>query len=70
VLDPTEVSSIIELPLSVLLSDKILMQIFLLPMLKHQCPCLDIEGHVVWGATAMMLSELKDVLMSVLVRND
>jgi hypothetical protein len=28
-------------------------------------PAFDIEGHVVWG-TAMMLSELKDVLMSVL----
>jgi hypothetical protein len=29
-------------------------------------PAFDIEGHVVWGATAMMLSELKDVLKSVL----
>jgi hypothetical protein len=27
---------------------------------------LEIDGHVVWGATAMMLSELKDVLKSVL----
>jgi hypothetical protein len=25
-------------------------------------PAFEIENHIVWGATAMMLSELKDVL--------
>jgi hypothetical protein len=65
VLDPTEVSSIIELPLSVFLSDKIIIEAKLITSTKHNVPAFDIEGHVVWGAT-MMLSELKDVLKSVL----
>jgi 8-oxo-dGTP pyrophosphatase MutT (NUDIX family) len=68
VLDPTEVSSIIELPLSVFLSDKIIIEAKLTTSYAKNIsvPAFDIDGHVVWGATAMMLSELKDVLKSVL----
>lgn len=68
VLDPTEVSSIIELPLSVFLSDKIIIEAKLTTSYAENInvPAFEIEGHVVWGATAMMLSELKDVLKSVL----
>ena len=68
VLDPTEVSSIIELPLSVFLSDKIIIEAKLTTSYAKNInvPAFEIEGHVVWGATAMMLSELKDVLKSVL----
>jgi hypothetical protein len=29
-------------------------------------PAFQLNGHVVWGATAMMLSELKDLLKQVL----
>ena len=29
-------------------------------------PAFKIQEHIVWGATAMMLSELKDVLKNVL----
>ncbi len=29
-------------------------------------PAFKIQEHIVWGATAMMLSELKDVLKDVL----
>jgi 8-oxo-dGTP pyrophosphatase MutT (NUDIX family) len=68
VLDPTEVSSIIELPLSVFLSDKIIINANLSTSYATNInvPAFEIDGHVVWGATAMMLSELKDVLKSVL----
>jgi 8-oxo-dGTP pyrophosphatase MutT (NUDIX family) len=68
VLDPTEVSSIIELPLSVFLSDKIIIEANMTTSYATNInvPAFEIEGHVVWGATAMMLSELKDVLKSVL----
>jgi 8-oxo-dGTP pyrophosphatase MutT (NUDIX family) len=68
VLDPAEVSSIIELPLSVFLNDEILIKAKMLTSYAKEInvPAFDIEGHVVWGATAMMLSELKDVLKRVL----
>lgn len=68
VLDPSEVSSIIELPLSVFLNDEILVEAKLSTSYAKEInvPAFDIEGHIVWGATAMMLSELKDVLKSVL----
>jgi len=29
-------------------------------------PAFEIESHIVWGATAMMLSELKEVFKSTL----
>lgn len=66
--EPNEVASIIELPLSVFLSDKILIDAKLSTSYAKNInvPAFAIEGHVVWGATAMMLSELKDVLKSVL----
>jgi 8-oxo-dGTP pyrophosphatase MutT (NUDIX family) len=66
--DPTEVSSIIELPLSIFLSDKIIIDATLTTSYAKNInvPAFEIDGHVVWGATAMMLSELKDVLKSVL----
>ena len=31
-----------------------------------EVPAFKIDGHIVWGATAMMLSELRDVLNEVL----
>lgn len=68
VLDPTEVSGIIELPLSVFLNDGILIEAKMATSYAKEVnvPAFDIDGHVVWGATAMMLSELKDVLKVVL----
>ncbi|MGO4817999.1 NUDIX hydrolase [Flavobacterium sp. W22_SRS_FP1] len=64
VLDPSEVSSIIELPLSVFLNDEILIESKISTSYAKEInvPAFDIEGHIVWGATAMILSELKDVL--------
>ncbi len=68
VLDPTEVASIIELPLSLFLSDEILIKTKLSTSYATDVnvPAFHIQGHIVWGATAMMLSELKDVLKDVL----
>jgi len=65
---PEEVADIIELPLSVFLSDEIVTTVNLSTSyaMNIDVPAFEIEGHVVWGATAMMLSELKDVLKEVM----
>lgn len=33
---------------------------------KIEVPAYELNGHIVWGATAMMLSEIKDILKAVL----
>ena len=33
---------------------------------KIEVPAFELNGHIVWGATAMMLSEIKDILKKVL----
>ncbi len=66
-LQEDEVAGIIELPLSVLFDDSIV-NIKTLETSYSQSievPVFQIEEHTVWGATAMMLSELKDVLKMV-----
>ena len=66
--DPKEVANIIELPLTVFLSDTIITDTKLSTSYANDItvPAFKIEEHIVWGATAMMLSELKDVLKNVL----
>lgn len=66
--DPSEVADIIELPLSVFLSDAIIVDTKLTTSYANNIsvPAFEIEKHMVWGATAMMLSELKEVLKSVI----
>lgn len=66
--DPQEVANIIELPLSVFLSDEIIISTEMMTSYagKITVPAFKIEEHIVWGATAMMLSELKEVLKEVL----
>ncbi|WP_281335839.1 NUDIX hydrolase [Flavobacterium eburneipallidum] len=66
--DAKEVSAIIELPLSVFLSDEIIVTTHLSTSYAENIavPAFKIEEHIVWGATAMMLSELKEVLKKVL----
>lgn len=66
--DPTEVQKIIETPVSVFLDSQ---------MIKHKkikiassdihmkIKYYDVEGETVWGATAMMLSELAEILKSI-----
>lgn len=67
-LQEEEVAGIIELPLSALLDDAIMSIKNLETSYSKliEVPVFQIEEHTVWGATAMMLSELKDVLKMVL----
>ena len=67
VLDPQEVASIIELPLEVFKNDAILTVENLSTSYGSfiEVPAFKIDEHIIWGATAMMLSELKDVLLRV-----
>lgn len=66
--DTLEVAKVIELPLSVFLSEDIVTEVKLTTSYASDInvPAFKIEEHIVWGATAMMLSELKDVLKTVL----
>ncbi|MEY4962802.1 MAG: hypothetical protein RLZZ323_121 [Bacteroidota bacterium] len=64
-LDPIEVAGIIELPLTTFLTDSIVVETQLKTSYANSIniPAFAIENHIVWGATAMMLSELKDVFV-------
>jgi len=66
--DSNEVAKIIELPLSVFLDDEIIISTTMTTSYAKNIdiPAFKIEEHIVWGATAMMLSELKDVFNKVL----
>lgn len=63
-----EVAEIVELPLRMLLDDTVLQNAALetsyAPLAK--VPAFNVNGHIVWGATAMILSEFKEVLKKVL----
>jgi len=65
--DGNEVADIIELPLSVFLGDEIIVSVNLSTSYADNImvPAFKINEHIVWGATAMMLSELKEVLKKV-----
>jgi 8-oxo-dGTP pyrophosphatase MutT (NUDIX family) len=60
-----EVKNIIELPLNDLLCPEIIKQTVVNPMpgLKFKTPYFDVEGKIVWGATAMILNEFKHLLL-------
>jgi 8-oxo-dGTP pyrophosphatase MutT (NUDIX family) len=62
--DIREVADIIELPLSVFLNDEIIIETTLSTSYAANVlvPAFNIQNHVVWGATAMILSELREVL--------
>ncbi len=68
VLQEEEVAGIIEMPVSMLLDDSIIAHKILDTSYAKEItvPVFQIHDHAVWGATAMMLSELKDVLKMVL----
>jgi hypothetical protein len=69
--DPLEVAGIIELPMTTFLSDTIVTETeFMISQANSiKIPAFEIEKHIVWGATAMMLSELKEVLKTTLNTN-
>ena len=63
-----EVEDVIEVSLSHFLDDNIVISKFVETSytIKAEVPAFELNGHVVWGATAMMLSEIKDILREVL----
>lgn len=66
--DNNEVVTIIELPLNDFLNDDLVVTTMMSTSYaeKIEIPAFKINEHIVWGATAMMLSELKEVLKKVL----
>ena len=65
--DENEVANIIELPLSDFLNDDLIVSVKLSTSYAKDVdvPAFKINEHIVWGATAMMLNELKEVLKKV-----
>jgi hypothetical protein len=63
-----EVEDLIEVALSHFLDDANTGDVAVMTSMDVQLevPAFTLNGHVVWGATAMMLSELKDLLKKVL----
>jgi 8-oxo-dGTP pyrophosphatase MutT (NUDIX family) len=59
-----EVDAIIELPLDVFLDDSIIVTTEMQTTYaeKSLVPAFKVEEHIVWGATAMILSELKETI--------
>ena len=59
-----EVANVIEVLLADLLDENTLTQINITTsyMKNENVPCFKINGYIVWGATAMMLSEIKELL--------
>ncbi|MBK9175953.1 MAG: CoA pyrophosphatase [Flavobacteriales bacterium] len=63
--DPHEVAELMEVPLELLLRDDILKrreQHIAIMGRTVEIPYFDVRGHVVWGATAMMIAELRELL--------
>lgn len=62
--DPVEVEEIIELSVPTLMSDAPFKRgkACLSSGVWVETPYFDVQGHMVWGATAMILSELKEIL--------
>lgn len=63
-----EVEEVIEVPLSNFLNENNIIKTSVSTSYKInvEVPAFQIKGHIVWGATAMMLSELKDLLKQVI----
>ncbi|EKT4519231.1 CoA pyrophosphatase [Flavobacterium psychrophilum] len=67
-LSPDEVDQVIELPLYEFLDEKNVISTKMSTSYASniQIPAFKINEHLVWGATAMMMSELKEILKKVL----
>jgi len=62
--DPVEVDKIVEIPVKELFRNENRQnkEITIYPDIRFEVPCFYVDGNVIWGATAMMLNELVDVL--------
>lgn len=67
VLQPDEVSGIIELPVNDLLNDSLVQNVRMTTSYATdiEVPAFVINDHIVWGATAMILSEIKETFKAV-----
>lgn len=65
--EESEVEAIIEVPLTHFLDERVLIEkkVKTSYELEIDVPAFKLNGYVVWGATAMMLSEIKDILNEV-----
>jgi 8-oxo-dGTP pyrophosphatase MutT (NUDIX family) len=63
----SEVAKIIEIPFPDLLDDTMLASISISNsyMKETSVPCFNFDGSVIWGATAMILSEIKELLKNI-----
>ena len=62
----SEVAKIIEADFDFLFDDSLVKETTLdVQGYKIQAPYFDVNGHIIWGATAMILNELKDVIESI-----
>ncbi|MBP8066812.1 MAG: coenzyme A pyrophosphatase, partial [Flavobacterium sp.] len=68
---PYEVKRVLELPLKDLLDDRIITQVVMSTSYAKNIsvPVFNVDKYVVWGATAMMMSELKETIRKVLEIN-
>lgn len=59
-----EVEKIIEVPITYFLDESIKGKKIITPseFISFEAPYYNVEGHTVWGATAMMLSEMMEVI--------
>jgi 8-oxo-dGTP pyrophosphatase MutT (NUDIX family) len=66
--DPAEVAGLIELPLQTFLDDSIIITSELQTSYSERIavPGFKVGEHFIWGATAMIMSELKETIKSVL----
>lgn len=65
IINANEVQNIVELPLEELKQPALIKETFVEPMpgIKFKTPYFDVEGKIVWGATAMILNEFKHLLL-------
>lgn len=65
---PYEVKRVLELPLRDLLDDSIITKVVMSTSYAEniKVPVFNVDKYVVWGATAMMMSELKETIKKVL----
>jgi 8-oxo-dGTP pyrophosphatase MutT (NUDIX family) len=62
-INTNEVEQLISLPLHSIFENRYkTQQKVVLPSGEYEVPCYNIEGHIIWGATSMMISELEELL--------
>jgi len=68
ILQENEVEALIEVPLNEFLNDaiKITQSLNTSYAKEIQVPAFHLQGHLVWGATAMMLNEIREILKQVI----